>query len=447
MNEDINKLNFLNENLFSFEKFFEMMKTEIHNSLRTRKVKGIITLFTFSLGVIMIIFLCFYYKKTTNKLIITQLNSDPLITKMPEAKGKRKFKQKRTEKIFTEDINETVNLNETDEKGNFLPSLPWETHWYKDFEFLNEKIKKPNSNCSLCDFKPTQIDPSSCDTDVIVTIAMGKIYGLPTTIRSIRTSQIHSAIVVLADSEAAASIQSDMQDIINDCGVNVIDVGDLTFHQMKGRYRTRWHLIYDYFRINPLKFTRFVMTDAYDSFFQGDIFMKSLKEDTIYFSTESINIGRCMHNSRWIKEIYPESLKLMKDKPIICAGPVAGGVKPLLEFCKLMFAVDMWEDKWITPPDQAYVNYVVRTNMLEENKIPYEVVPNDGFMTTVGYCDRKKELMVDENGNVGCPGFKTTPLLIHQYVRPKNMRGHMFHVCNSTNSNAFKRDPYSKASF
>lgn len=429
------------------------MKSEIYHSIRSRKVKSIITLFTFLLGVIIIVFLCYNYKNTTTRIVISELNSKLLNSESKQEdktkkKAKKEKKQKRTEKIFVENINETVNLKEKDENGDFLPSLPWDKKWYQEPEFLNDKIKKPNSKCDLCKFKPTQVDPStSSEKDVIVTVAMGKIYGLPTTIRSIRTSKINAAIVIIADSEAAASIESEMQDLIDNCGVNVVDVGDLTFHQMKGRYRTRWHLVYDYFRVNPLKFTRFVMTDAYDSFFQGDIFTNSLKEDTIYFSTESLNIGRCMHNSRWIKDIYPESLKLMKDKPIICAGPVAGGVKPLLEFCKIMFAVNQWENMWITPPDQAYVNYVVRTNMLEDNKIPYEVVPNDGFMTTVGYCDRKKELMVDENGNVGCPGFKTTPMLIHQYVRPKNMRGHMFEVCNSSSSNAFKKDPYSKASF
>lgn len=428
------------------------MISEIYQSKQARKIKGTITLLTFILGAIIISLLCYHYKNDNTKLVISELNSETLNIKSvkpdkPKNKVRKEKKGKRTEKKFKENLNETVNLKDKDENGNFIPSLPWDKKWYQDPEFLNAKITKPNSKCSLCDFKPTQTDPSSSEKDVIITVAMGKIYGLPTTIRSIRTSQIHSAIVIIADSEAASSIKSDMQDLIDNCGVNVVDVGDLTFHQMKGRYRTRWHLIYDYFRINPLNFTRFVNTDAYDSFFQGDIFTKSLREDTVYFSTESINIGKCPHNSGWIREIYPDSLKLMKNKPIICAGPVAGGVKPLLEFCKLMFSVEMWEKMWITPPDQAYVNYVVRTNMLDDNNISYEVVPNDGFMTTVGYCDRKNELMVDENGNVGCPGFKTTPMLIHQYVRPKNMRGHMFKVCNSSNSNAFKRDPYSKASF
>jgi hypothetical protein len=75
-------------------------------------------------------------------------------------------------------------------------------------------------------------------------------------------------------------------------------------------------------------------------------------------------------------------------------------------------------------------------------------VPNDGFITTVGYCDRKGELTKDRNGNIGCPGFKTTPMLLHQYVRPKNMRGHMFAACPAENMElAFKVDPYSKASF
>jgi hypothetical protein len=113
-----------------------------------------------------------------------------------------------------------------------------------------------------------------------------------------------------------------------------------------------------------------------------------------------------------------------------------------------MFALPEWSSHWATPPDQAYVNYLVRTGMLTQAGIVYEVVPNDGFITTVGYWDRKGQVRIDENGNVGCPGFKTTPLLLDQYVRPKNMRPYLFAACPSGNMElAFKVDPYSKASF
>lgn len=373
-------------------------------------------------------------KKTTN-------------TKDDQQKTKQAKNQKESKKEERYIPHNYVNLNQTDSNGNFLPSLPWDLKWYESSELLNEPLHLSKSNCNLCNFKPTQIDPSSSQNDVIITVAMDRIYGLPTTIRSIRTAGIQSGIVILADTVAYKSIQKEMKDLIENCGVNVINIGTLDQYQMKGRYRTRWHLVYDYFRINPLNFTRFIMTDAYDSFFQGDAFLKTIKADSLYFSTESIIVGKCPHNSNWIREIYPKSLSKMKTEPIICAGPVAGGVAPLLKFCEIMFALDMWEEKWITPPDQAYVNYVVRTHMLENASIPYVVVPNDGFMTTVGYCDRKNPLTVDENGNIGCPGFKTTPMLLHQYVRPRNMRGHIFDVCNSTSEIAFKRDPYSKASF
>jgi hypothetical protein len=217
---------------------------------------------------------------------------------------------------------------------------------------------------------------------------------------------------------------------------------------MKGRYRTRWHLVYDFLRANPYNFARFAMTDAYDSFFQGDVFLETVKPDRLYFSTESIPVSECRHNSEWIREIFPDSLRVIGPHPIVCAGPVVGGVTPLLRFCEIMFGLTEWESHWKSPPDQAYVNYVVRTGKLEAAGIEYEVVPNDGFITTVGYCDRKGKVMVDANGNVGCPGFKGTPMLLHQYVRPRNMRPYLFAACPSDNMElAFKVDPYSKASF
>jgi hypothetical protein len=263
-----------------------------------------------------------------------------------------------------------------------------------------------------------------------------------------RTAVIQAALVVLADSPAATLIRSSIGDLINSCGVILIDVGLLTAHQLKGRYRTRWHLVYDYFRLNPHGFKRFTMTDAYDSFFQGDVFLSTVSEDKLYFSTESLNVASCRHNSEWIQEIAPKALKTLGQLPIICAGPVVGGVIPLLELCKIMFAMPEWTTHWDKPPDQAYVNIVVRLGYLDQANVTYEVVPNDGFITTVGYCDRKGNLTVDANGNIGCPGFQTTPMLLHQYVRPKNMRPHVFNACPAGNIPwSFKMDPYSKASF
>jgi hypothetical protein len=331
---------------------------------------------------------------------------------------------------------------------DFRPSLPWATPWWRSTTFQRSLPALRFSDCPLCNFTATQIDPSSTERDVIITVAMGAIHGLPTTIRSIRTANIRAAVVILADSGAFESINSLIPDLVSDCGVIVIDIGSLTAHQMKGRYRTRWHLVYDYFRLNPHNFTRFVMTDAYDSFFQGDVFLKTVQSDFLYFSTESITVNSCKHNSAWIREIYPRSLKKFAPHPIVCAGPVVGGVSALLRFCEIMFGLKQWKAKWESPPDQAYVNYVVRTGMLEKAGVSYDVIDNDGFITTVGYCDRKAELMVDKNGNIGCPGFKNTPMLLHQYLRPKNMRPHMFAACPADDIEvAFKIDPYSKAKF
>jgi hypothetical protein len=104
-----------------------------------------------------------------------------------------------------------------------------------------------------------------------------------------RTAQIKAVLVVLADGKAARSIASLIPEMVNDCGVIVVNVGNLTKHQMKGRYRTLWNLVYDYLRLNPYGFKRFLMTDAYDSYFQGDAFLSSVKAEPLYFSTESLS--------------------------------------------------------------------------------------------------------------------------------------------------------------
>ena len=325
----------------------------------------------------------------------------------------------------------------------FVPSLNWSWRWWES-DAMFAPIRGVTSTCPLCNFTATQLDPSSTQEDVVITVAMQEIWGLPTTIRSMRTAGIKSAMIVLADRKAVEKIRESTR-VFESCGVNVIDVGELSEYHLNGRYRTRWHLVYDYFRVNPHRFKRFVMTDAYDSFFQGDVFLGSLRPDTIYFSTESISIDACGHNKGWLLEAWPSFPRNLFDNPIVCAGPVAGGVAPLLELCKLMFDLPEWTAKWRSPPDQAYVNYVVWKGLL---KTPYEVVPNDGFMTTVGYCNRKNNLTRDANGNVGCPGFKTIPMLLHQYVRPKNMRSHMYRVCQKDGiPYSFKRNPYSQASF
>jgi hypothetical protein len=331
---------------------------------------------------------------------------------------------------------------------SFIPSLNWTTKWWLSASLTAPSIPKSTAQCPLCNFTPTQISPSSTFSDAVVTVVMGEIYGLPTTIRSMRTAAINAALVVLADSTAAQLIQSSIGDLITSCGVILVDVGPLTSRQLKGRYRTRWHLVYDYFRLNPHGFKRFTMTDAYDSFFQGDVFLSTVSSSKLYFSTESLTVAECRHNSGWIHEIAPQAMKKVNHLPIICAGPVVGGVAPLLELCRIMFAMPEWTSHWDKPPDQAYVNVVVRMGYLEKAAVAYEVVPNDGFITTVGYCDRKANLTYDANGNIGCPGFKTIPMLLHQYVRPKNMRPHLFNACPAGDIPwSFKMDPYSKESF
>jgi hypothetical protein len=100
-------------------------------------------------------------------------------------------------------------------------------------------------DCPLCVFTPTKIDPSSSPSDVIITVAMGEIHGLPTTMRLMRRANISTALVIIADAAAAKHMRESIPSLISSCGVAVVDVGPLEAHYLKGRYRTRWHLATD----------------------------------------------------------------------------------------------------------------------------------------------------------------------------------------------------------
>jgi hypothetical protein len=120
---------------------------------------------------------------------------------------------------------------------------------------------------------------------------MGEISDLPTMIRSMQTAGVNSARVVVADFAAADLIRTSISHVIESCGVVLVDVGSLMAHQLKGRYRTRWHWVCDHFRLNPLEFEEFTMTDAYDSSVQGDIFLSSVRDDSQFSNVQTIQDG------------------------------------------------------------------------------------------------------------------------------------------------------------
>ena len=173
-----------------------------------------------------------------------------------------------------------------------------------------------------------------------------------------------------------------------------------------------------------------------------------MKINTIMFSTETISIKSCPHNSEWIKAVFPNHYQKMMENPIICSGPIMGSAEVIIKTLELLFSIPEWNSFWISPPDQAFINYIVYTGLLDKHNIKYDIVPNNGFMTTVGYCDRKADLLYDNSGNIGCNHSKIAPSLIHQYIRQRKMRDHVKKVCNDSGIMwSFKENPYSKSQF
>jgi hypothetical protein len=279
-------------------------------------------------------------------------------------------------------------------------------------------------------------------------VTIGDIYGLPTTIRSMRTGSRRSAFIVLADSTSATIIRDSIPSLISACGVILVDVGAVPVDSPSECFRIRYHLLFDYLSINPYHFERFTMADAYDSFFQGDVFLDSVSPGTLYFATEVLTPRLYPRNLGWLRNNSAVLYEFILDLPIVSAAPIVGGVQPFLKFCRVLFGLKGWHSLWTSPRDQSYVNLIVEGGNLRTAGVTYEIVPNDGFISTVGYCDKLGELAFDANGNFACGGYKTTPMLVHQYGRPKSTRAQVAAVCPAGEIQwSFRIDAYDQPTF
>jgi len=130
---------------------------------------------------------------------------------------------------------------------------------------------------------------------------------------------------------------------------------------------------------------------------------------------ESMSLGSCPYNSKWIKIGYGEDmLKELSGHPISCVGTISGDYLSILVYLKQQVEEVMrLQPKTTEPQDQATHNYLIR-------KVLKTTIWNneEGEVYTVGYIPRGSVKIQD--GKIINKAGKV-PTVIHQWDRHKNL--------------------------
>jgi hypothetical protein len=253
-------------------------------------------------------------------------------------------------------------------------------------------------------------------SDVVITVVLGDIYGLPTTIRSVRTAGVGSTLVVLADSQAATIIKNSISHIISSCGVLVIDVGTIDESQIGPSWRVKWHLAADFLKVTPYHFQRFIFVDGSDTFFQGDPFISNVDPGCLYFASEAGKLIVSQLPKNWVTAFSGAFENRTFDHPALATSPILGGVRPFLAFCTLLLRLRGWAKSVAPIAEQLAISLAIWSGFASQARIVYHIIPFCGFSASVSLLDKRYGPVYDTNNYITCPGSLTTPSVISHYI-------------------------------
>lgn len=181
-------------------------------------------------------------------------------------------------------------------------------------------------------------------------------------------------------------------------------------HDMQGIYtiiRERYFLYKDYLQKN--KYDKVVITGVRDVLFQKDPF--EFDEGMHFFEEDSrMTIGKCPHNSNWMRETFGEELlKKYADRNIYCADVSMGTYEDMIRYIDLMCKYfNKLSSKRVN--DQILHIYLIYEKLIDN----FTVHKNEeGIVITIGYMEPSKIRFKD--GQV--LNKKGIPAIIHQYDR------------------------------
>ena len=175
------------------------------------------------------------------------------------------------------------------------------------------------------------------------------------------------------------------------------------------------------------KYNNVLICDSRDIYFQSNPFDYNYI-GSINFFLEDKKIKDCPHNSNWIIKTYGKKIfNEIADKIINCSGTTLGTHQKMRDYLKLMinhslkykykkrlkYFLTLRRDKAGRGSDQAYANYIVHKNLVENS---YLYSNKNGPIATVYYL---KNILFNKNFQL--INSKNEPYtIVHQYDKRWN---------------------------
>jgi hypothetical protein len=303
--------------------------------------------------------------------------------------------------------------------AEFVPYRNWTTKWWLDPDFGRIPLPVATKKCPLCFFRPLPGNGTSTLADVVLTVAIAEIHGLPTMVRSVRTAGIEAAIIVLADSIATNVIRQSIPQIITHCGVLVVNVGLIGPKELSSPWKFYINLLFDFLQLNPYDFKRFIAVDSADTFFQGDPFGINISERRLYFPSI-------------IPTNPPKRGKGQATPDQIAVSPLLGGVAPFLTFSRLLFPHAPWPRARNVELANLSINLAIRSKKLTNATISCDLLPPGKQIALVSLIDKRFGPAYDANGYIALPRFPIAAPVIAEYLAlPRTVMAQIRALCAS----------------
>lgn len=255
---------------------------------------------------------------------------------------------------------------------DYKPVAQYSRPWYKK-GFFYPSDYCTFTKCSTCNFVARNDRPNSTPRDLLLTGMFKRAENIVPMLRTLRSTGSKCSVVVFTDIDIYKQLPPRLLEFVRDCGCTIVDTGVLFSTERRYLFMLRNSAAYDFLRARHYLFDRVLLIDLFDTVFQGDPFMEDLKDDLIGFSEEHGSVVRGNH----IKgcEILcgkKTAHKYLMWKPMINCGTVVGTIHSMMVFLEQFFALisGLSQENYVklietNYPDQAIVNVLVRTGILE----------------------------------------------------------------------------------
>lgn len=308
--------------------------------------------------------------------------------------------------ISDSNITNGLNSSEIHKPPSALYDIDWYSDNYTDpFEFSRSAL----GLCPLCKFKVRNYKANSTPRDVLLTFVIGDVVGVLPFIRSLRTTGSSCTVFLFTDSVAREKMTQDEISVLENCSVNIINTGNYSRMSTTEIAFLRYPIFYDFLYTRRHLIDRVIAVDLYDTVFQGDPFTEDLDKNVLYFVSENATVAECYLSSIWLKQTSEEVYEKLKNKHILTAGVLIGGIVPMLQF------LDTYHNATRPPkaPDQGYFVYMAYEFMNESTNVMTRICDEkDGVIVLHYFNEVKRNFVFGDFKSSSSPMY---PMIIHQY--------------------------------